>query len=364
MRLDHISVSDFRNVKEAELTLSPGCNALVGENAQGKTNLMEAVYLMACGKSFRVPRYREMITHGKDRAKVSIEVSGEGLPFELKMTLDRKEGKAITKNGVRLSKLSEFLGLFRVVLFCPEHLSLIKDGPTRRRSFIDGAICQLRPYFASLLNEFNQIEAGRAALLKQSQKKAISADLLEVWNDRLAEVSVKIACLRQDYVSHLSRLAPEEFSRISRGRERLDLRYVSDVFLPDADREEMKKQYLIKLHQGLESDQKYGFTQKGIHRDDLELSVDSYPARHFASQGQQRSAVLALKISEGEISRQMTGQSPDYLLDDVLSELDEGRRDHVTSGLKEKQVILTGTDAESFSFADRIFSVKGGGFSR
>ena len=155
-----------------------------------------------------------------------------------------------------------------------------------------------------------------------------------------------------------------ENSRISRGRERLDLRYVSDVFLPDADREEMKKQYLIKLHQGLESDQKYGFTQKGIHRDDLELSVDSYPARHFASQGQQRSAVLALKISEGEISRQMTGQSPVYLLDDVLSELDEGRRDHVTSGLKDKQVILTGTDAESFSFADRIFSVKGGGFSR
>ncbi len=364
MNLDHIELFSFRNIEKAEADFSSKTNALVGKNGQGKTNLVEAVYLMACGKSFRTSKYRDMIRYGEERAQITLQASGEGLPFQLKMVLDAKEGKAIFKNGVKLQKLSDFLGLFRVVLFCPEHLSLIKDGPSKRRSFIDGAICQLRPYYASLLNECNKIEAQRAALLKSAQKKSVSEEMFFVWNTRLSAVSVKIACIRADYLKLLTEKAPRHYKAISGAKESLSLSYVSDVFKEDLSREEMEEKYLSLLENNLSQDIRYGFTQKGIHRDDMEIFLDTRLARSFASQGQQRSAVLALKLAEGEISEEMTGNSPVYLLDDVLSELDGERREYITSGLAGKQVILTGTDKEDFLFVDQSFSVSKGNIEK
>ena len=293
---------------------------------------------------------------------MTISVHGEGLPFQLKMILDGAEGKSIYKNGVKLEKLSEFLGLFRVVLFCPEHLSLIKDGPGKRRSFIDSAICQLRPYYASLLNEFNKLEAQRAALLKQRSKKTFDNALFDVWNERLAAISVKIACIRADYIENLIRYAPAHFKKISGGADQMELKYVSDVYRKGLSREELEKQYLTMLENNLESDIRYGYTAKGVHRDDLEILINSFTAKGIASQGQQRSAVLALKLAEGEISKEMTGKDPVYLLDDVLSELDETRREYITKGLVGKQVILSGTDEELFSFVDQKVKVSGGEF--
>lgn len=362
MKLDHIEIVNFRNIASASLSLTDKSCVLVGKNAQGKTNLMEAIYLMACGKSFRVKGYRDLILHGEKNAAVTVSVCGEGLPFQLKMILDEKEGKAIFKNGVKLEKLSEFLGLFRVVLFCPEHLSLIKDGPGKRRSFIDGAICQLRPYYASLLNEFNRLEAQRAALLKQRSKKSFDDSMFDVWNERLAAVSVKIACIRADYIENLIRYAPGHFERISGGADTMELKYVSDVYKKGISREEMERQYLLLLKNSLEGDIRYGYTAKGIHRDDLEIFINAFTAKGIASQGQQRSAVLALKLAEGEISKEMTGKDPVYLLDDVLSELDETRRDYITKGLVGKQVILSGTDEENFAFVDQKVRVSGGKF--
>ncbi len=363
MKLDHIEVVNFRNIPSASLSLTDGSCVLVGKNAQGKTNLMEAIYLMACGKSFRVKGYRDLILHEKKNAGVTISVSGEGLPFQLKMNLDAAEGKSIYKNGVKLEKLSEFLGLFRVVLFCPEHLSLIKDGPGKRRSFIDGAICQLRPYYASLLNEFNRLEAQRAALLKQRSKKPFDNSLFDVWNERLCAISVKIACIRADYIENLIRYAPSHFEKISGGADQMELKYVSDVYRKGLSREEMERQYLAMLQNNLESDIRYGYTAKGIHRDDLEIRINGFTAKGIASQGQQRSAVLAMKLAEGEISKEMTGKDPVYLLDDVLSELDETRRDYITKGLVGKQVILSGTDEENFTFVDQKVRVSGGKFT-
>ena len=360
MRLEHIKIENFRNLSDISLELDPGTCAIIGRNAQGKTNLLESVYVLALGKSFRVPKYREMISYEKQRSVITAQILGEGLPFELKVVLDSKEGKAIYKNGVRLQKLSDFLGLFRVVLFCPEHLSLVKDGPSKRRSFLDGAICQIRPYFASMLNEFNKIEAQRAALLKQTAKKDIPEELFSVWNERLASISVKIACIRADYINLLKEKAPIEFSNISGGKETLFLRYVSDVYRENMSREEMEKEYLNLLKANFVSDKKYGYTVKGVHRDDLEILVNEKSAKSYASQGQQRSVVLSLKISEGEISKEMTGKDPIYLLDDVLSELDEERREYITKGLVGKQVILTGTDEEDFSFASQKIKIEKG----
>ncbi len=364
MKCNSIELRNFRNIKSALVEFHPGTNVLLGANAQGKTNLIESIYLLACGKSFRTPRYRDLICHEQSQARVVGNISGEQLPFELSFVLDEKEGKKIFKNEIPIHKLSDFLGLFRVVLFCPEHLSLVKEGPGKRRSFIDAAICQLRPYYASLLNECNKTEAQRAALLKQSTKKEISKSLFSVWDERLAAVSVKIACIRADYVKQLQIHAPVHFERISSGKEALSLSYQSDVFVPDLTREEMETRYRNLLAASFETDQKYGFTGKGVHRDDLLLSINSHPAKGFASQGQQRSAVLSLKLAEGEISKWMTGKDPVYLLDDVLSELDETRRNYVTSGLSGKQVILTGTDLAEQNFADRVLTVNEGVFSR
>lgn len=362
MKLDSVRLQSFRNIEDQTLDFHAGINALIGENAQGKTNLLEAIYLLACGKSFRVPRSQEMIRHGKEIAEIRAVISGEGLPFSLAFRLHRKKGREIYKNGVKLEKLSEFLGLFRVVLFCPEHLLLIKSGPQLRRSFLDGAICQIRPYYASLLSECNKIEAHRAALLKQMAERSFPSaeEYLLVWDEKLARVSAKIAFLRNEYVTLLKNFAPQHYSAISGGREKLSLHYESDVFLKGASPEEMEAAYRAKLLETRAADFKYGFTQKGIQRDDVFFLIDSYPARGFASQGQQRSCVVALKLAEGEISREQTGAEPLYLLDDVLSELDEGRRRYITTGLFGKQVILTGTEEKDLAFTqNRIFVAKG-----
>ena len=358
MELNSIRLLGFRNVEDQSVDFDPGVNALIGENAQGKTNLLEAIYLLACGKSFRVPRAREMIRHKEDHAEIRAVISGDSLPFSLTYRLTQKKGREIYKNGVRLEKVSEFLGLFRVVLFCPEHLYLIKSGPSQRRSFLDAAICQIRPYYASVLAECNKIELHRAALLKQMQEKPFAAaeDYLQVWDEKLAKASVKVAFLRNEYVTLLKEAAPPHFSAISGGSEKLSIHYESDVFEKETSPEEME------LIDSREADRKYGFTQKGVQRDDLFFLVNGYAARTFSSQGQQRSLVLALKLAEGEISREQTGAAPVYLLDDVLSELDEKRRKYITGGLSGKQVILTGTEEKDLAFSPHRIIVSNGEF--
>ena len=363
MELERIDLKDFRNVAEAGVEFSPGTNVLVGQNAQGKTNLLEAVYLFACGKSFRAVKNADLVRHGQDLCDNRVQVSSENRPFEIRMRLMRQGGREILKNGVKLEKISQFLGSFRVVLFCPEHLSLVKDGPGRRRSFMDSAICQLRPFYASLLNEFFKTEAQRSAVLKAAQKRRLDRDLLAVWDQRLAAVSVKIAAFRAEYARDLERLAPGEYGRISGEREKFSLRYVSSVWRDGAETGEMEEAYRRLLEENLATDVKYGYTVRGVHHDDLGFFLDGFSARAFSSQGQQRSVVLALKLAEGQISRERGGEAPVYLLDDVLSELDEGRRQYITAGLKDKQAILTGTDEKEFGFVDRVIRVEKGRFT-
>ena len=362
MELEQVTLHDFRNVRDAHLTFAPGTNVLVGANGQGKTNLLEAVYLFACGKSFRAAKNPDLVRHGAAFCDNRV-IASSGEPFELRMRLRRPGGREILKNGVKLEKLSQFLGTFRVVLFCPEHLSLVKDGPARRRSFMDSAICQLKPFYASLLNEFYKTEAQRSAVLKAGQRRAPDREILAVWDERLAAVSVKIALFRAEYVENLVRLAPAEYARIAGGAEVLSLKYQSAVYQPDMAPEEMEQRYRKLLEENLPVDLKYGYTVRGVQHDDVALTLNGFPARIFASQGQQRSAVLALKLAEGIISRESGGQAPVYLLDDVLSELDESRRRIITEDLKDRQVILTGTDLRDFSFVDHVIRVESGEFN-
>ena len=211
MECNRIKIQNFRNIEEADITFDPGVNILYGNNAQGKTNLLEAIGFTAFGKSFRTSHDEEMIRFGAEFAEISMDFTDSVRRQNITVRMMSGKRRRIEQNKVKIGKLSDIVGAFRTVLFCPEHLSLIKDGPGKRRSFIDGAICQLRPYYASLLNEFNQLEAQRAALLKQRSKKYFDPSLFDVWNERLAAVSAKIACIRADYIKNLIRFAPAHF---------------------------------------------------------------------------------------------------------------------------------------------------------
>lgn len=345
MNLQSLSLWDLRNVEKQEISFSPGINLLYGPNAQGKTNAVEAVYYLAALKSFRCPKYREMIAHSARQATIQGRIALSDREVTLSCTLPRTGRRTVEKNGVKPQKLSEFLGVFRAVLFCPEHLRLVKDGPGERRSFLDGAICQLKPTYASVLNEFNRLSAQRSALFRQYGQSQSLESLLEPWDRAYAKVSVKISQVRKQYAQALGERARQIYYELSGHKEELELSYSCDV---DPDTPGAGEEFLLELKKNRAAEQKNLFCPKGAHKDDLILRLDGRSARFFASQGQQRSVVLSLKLAEGQLSRDMTGEAPVFLLDDVLSELDERRRAYILASISTGQVILTSCDPAPF----------------
>lgn len=345
MNLSRLSLWDLRNVKAQTVEFSPGINLLYGANAQGKTNAVEAVYYLASLKSFRCPKYREMIAHSARQARILGEIQLQDRTVSLSCTLPRTGRRTVEKNGVKPQKLSEFLGVFRAVLFCPEHLRLVKDGPGERRGFLDGAICQLKPTYASVVNEFNRLSAQRSALFRQYGQSQSLESLLEPWDRAYARVSVKISQVRKQYAQALGERARQIYYQLSGHKEELEVSYACDV---DPDAPDAPEQFLLEVKKNRAAEQKNLFCPKGAHKDDLILRLDGRAARFYASQGQQRSVVLSLKLAEGQLSREMTGEAPVFLLDDVLSELDQSRREFILANISAGQVILTSCDPAPF----------------
>lgn len=340
-----IKYRDFRNIEDVELELSPDTTILCGKNAQGKTNMLEGVYLFAQGKSHRAGRESELIRFGCDTAKLSMVYESGGRESTLSMEINGGRRKLCTKNGVKLDKLSELIGNFRAVMFCPEHLSIVKDGPAERRQFLDVAISQLRPVYLRTLQRYNLILMQRNALLKSAKTKG-EAPALEAWSAQLAEYSAYIAKTRYEYTEKLSRIAAELYSDMTAGGEKLSLSYHGTSRLGGdySDLERIRDVYFRQLTENTEREIFLGSTQYGVHKDDVDIILNGKEARYFASQGQQRSIVLTMKLSEGEYSKNETGEYPVLLLDDILSELDPTRRAYVTSGIKNRQVIITACD--------------------
>lgn len=345
MRISWLKLKNFRNAAGSEIFFSPGINLLYGENAQGKTNAVEAIYYLAGLKSFRCPKYREMIAHDSALARIEAKIELENKSVELSAELPKTGRRILKKNSVKPEKLSEYLGVFRAVLFCPEHLRLVKDGPGERRAFADAAVCQLKPHFVSVYNEFNRVFAQRSALFRRFGGKA-DPELLKVWDASYAALSVKISRIRKEYSGLLAKRAAEFYERISSGREKLSFEFVSDV---DPKDENAAEKLAVLLAEHRETEIKNLAPPRGAHRDDLKILLDGRSARFYASQGQQRSIVLSLKLAEGEISRELTGEAPVFLLDDVLSELDAERRGFILSNISSGQVIITSCDTSLFS---------------
>ena len=363
MIIHKCSAAGFRNIPEAEVEFCDGVNVLVGDNGQGKTNIMEAIYLCSMGRSFRGADESEMIGFGNQSARVSVDFSDNIRRQNITMQLFRDKRRQVEKNKVKIGKMSDVVGTLSAVLFCPEHLGVVKEGPAARRAYLDIAISQLRPLYISALQKYGKVLKQRNKLIKDAEDDPTTfRDTIDFWSEQLAAEAAVIAGMRVEYIKRARAMVGEFFADMTGGREVPELRYAGsshdeeDFYL---DREATKAKYFKMLSENHVRELGAGTTLWGIHKDDIAIDLNGHPARVFASQGQQRSIALAMKLSEGEICRELRGEYPVFLLDDVLSELDSSRRDYLINKIEGRQVIMTTCESVPGG-GGRVIQVSGG----
>lgn len=341
MTVKELRFENYRNLVDNRIVPAPDVNVIYGENAQGKTNLLEAIWLFCGGHSFRGAKENEMISFDKKffRLGMTFDSCEREQSADIAFGQNRKQ---IWINGVERSSSSYLTEVFSAVVFSPEHLNLIKRGPSVRRRFIDAAICQHRIRYASLLSKYQQIINQRNALLKDIRRHSELKDTLAIWDDSLTAAGAKIMKERYDYLKKLRDPARAYHRGISGDREELDIEYLSSTRTEENDDENTLREKLRAAFAAAQKEDFYsGYTSVGPHRDDLDFSINGFSVRRFGSQGQQRSAVLSLKLSEAELLYEKNGERPVILLDDVLSELDGSRQDFLLNKVGNYQVFVT-----------------------
>lgn len=345
MYCNRIRVTDFRNIRSADVHFCEGVNILHGANAQGKTNLLEAIGFAAIGKSFRTSHDEDMIRFGAEMAEIRLDFTDSVRQQELVMRMMRGKRKRIELNGVKADRVSDIVGTFRAVLFCPENLSLIKDGPAERRNYLDIAISQLYPLYLKSLQRYNHILKQRNQLIRNAEDdRATFRDTVEFWSEQLATEAAVIASYRTRYLKSASDCIRDCFFEMMGEREIPSAVYEGSSHQePDfyEDIEASKKVYFELLMSHHDREIGAGSTLWGIHKDDIDIKLNDKSARMFASQGQQRSLALAMKLAEGEVCARICGEMPVFLFDDVFSELDSSRRAYLSGKMKGRQVIMT-----------------------
>ena len=343
MKIENISIENFRNIENLELEFDD-VNIIWGENAQGKTNLIEAIYLFTGGKSFRGAKDSQLIKMGEEKSRLKINFNGSGRKQYAEINIKNKRTASL--NGVKKKSTAELSDEIKAVIFSPVHLNMIKEGPSERRKFVDAALCQLKSNYRNLLKEYNRCLDQRNILLKDLKNNPELDSLLYIWNKNLAISGAKIIYQRLKYIEALSPYVKDIFSGISSGNEEIELKYQSfDDFKTDV--EEIEKKLLRALENNKIQDMMNRATSVGPHRDDIEILINNMSARAYGSQGQQRSCVLALKLAEANLLEQITKKEPIALLDDVMSELDEKRQDYILNHIKNRQVFITCCDKET-----------------
>ena len=348
MRVNGISLHNFRNYGDETADFSGGVNIICGENAAGKTNILEAIFYYAAGKSFRNCKDRELIRFGCDSAETEMLFDTPAGQKKMSVSYTKLGKRAIRLGQSPALKTREFMGLFRAVVFTPDHLSLVKGAPETRRRFLDLAICQSFPRYAPTVQEYNRILLQKNALLKTA---CAGGELLDIYNERLSLLAAVITVNRAKYVSRLIPAANGFLSEMSREREELTAVYRSQCGVCGGNQEEIKNAYRKLFSAHMADEREKGFCVCGVQKDDVSFYINGKSIRLYGSQGQQRSAVLAMKLAEGELSASLTGDHPVYLLDDILSELDNGRREFILSMLSGRQVIITGCGGEVYDIA-------------
>lgn len=366
MRARELNISTFRNIENEKITFSPSITFLQGDNAQGKTNALEALYLFARGKSFRGAKDAELCSFDKEGYSLSLFYEKEDREESLSVTVRGRE-KERRRNGILLTKQSEMVGSFRAVLFCPDHLQMVKGAPTERRKFLDIAISQCYPVYLSIYSQYIKNLEERNALLRAAQKGIYyDEQMIAVYSERLASLAAEIYFYRLTYLEKIKDCAKEVVKELSSGREGLSLFYRSDMGEEPLSKKEAAEKYRAVFEKDLLRERAAGMTLFGVQKDELGIYLGGISAKDYGSQGQQRSIVLALKMAEGIVAGEICGERPVYLFDDVLSELDEGRRRFLLSGMKDCQFIVTGCERSVLGEIGKnvkVIAVKNGKFT-
>lgn len=336
MYIKSIQLKDFRNYQSLDVQFHKNVNIFLGQNAQGKTNLLESIYITSMGKSFRTGKDRDMIRFGSDFFRVkAVAAKSDDLTVELAVNRDGKKG--IKVDGIKAKKMSELLENIYIVIFSPEDLRIVKDEPEKRRKFIDRELCQIKPSYYNSLNQYKKVLAQRNAYLKEYE---IDESILDIWDMQLSEYGSKIILQRNEFIKKISVISSQIHKDITNGKEELEIFYEPNIEVCKNLRDIYYKELKLNRH----NDLKRRTTGKGPHKDDLKLLSNGIDIRNFGSQGQQRTAALSLKLSEIKLIQEETGEYPILLLDDVLSELDRERQNYLINSLEDIQVFITTTE--------------------
>jgi len=362
MVVSSLRLENFRNYETQKLSFSGGINVICGENAQGKTNLLEAVSFLSGVRSFRAGREKEMIRFGSESFLLKAGVLTQDREYQISVSVFENARRRLLVNGVSKRSMSELTGLLKTVLFLPDDLNLIKDGAAERRRFIDNCLCQLRPAYAKALSEYTRSCEHKLRLLKEEALQGASNELLDVFNQKMAQSGAVLISCRDKYLKMLAKTALEIHTDISGGRDALELRYRTMTGLDPAALS--TREIAQKIYDGLDAHRQKETQARallvGPHKDDLEVIINGSPARYYGSQGQTRTACLSLKLAERDLIFNDSGEYPVLLLDDVLSELDAARRDFVLNRIKGGQVLITSCEENLLQKKGKTFIVEKG----
>ncbi len=355
MIIKSLELADFRNYETLEINFDKGTNILYGDNAQGKTNILEAIYVSATTKSHKGSKDREIINFDKEEAHIRTYLEKEDVEYKVDMHLRKNKSKGIAIDGKKIKKAAELLGLLNIVFFSPEDLAIIKNGPSERRRFADMELCQLDSFYLYNLNHYNKIINQRNKLLKDMYFNPGLKETLNIWDSQLVSFGSKIIERRSIFAGQLCEIINEIHSKLSGGKEKLTVKYEPDVSIENFEE---------KMKENQEKDIRSKMTSTGPHRDDFSFIVNGIDIRRYGSQGQQRTAALSLKLSEIELVKKVTKDTPVLLLDDVLSELDSNRQNYLLNSIGDIQTIITCTGLDEFVNnrfeINRIFEVANG----
>lgn len=355
MYVETLACQNFRNYEHLDIRFGDHINILYGENAQGKTNILEMIYLAATTRSHRGAKDRDMIRFGEEEAHIRLNLKKRDVGHRIDVHIRKKGPKGIAVDGIPIRRSAELFGLLNIVLFSPEDLSIVKRGPAERRHFMDAEICSLSRIYYSNLQKYNRILDQRNNLLKQISFRPDLESTLDVWDVQLIETGKSIIRERTNFIQMMNEIVSDIHRDLTEEKEHLELRYE-----PNADAEHFEEE----LQRKKSLDLKMMSTQTGPQRDDFAILINGMDARVYGSQGQQRTAALSMKIAEIRLVRKIINDDPVLLLDDVMSELDAGRREALLRRIRDIQTIITCTGYDDFirtrTNADKIYKISGG----
>ena len=358
MYIDSLALQNFRNYEKLDIKFSDKINILYGDNAQGKTNILEAIYMAATTKSHRNSKDREIIRFEKDDSHIRVELKKRDVGHRIDMHLRKNQSKGVAIDGIPIRRSTELFGLINIIMFSPEDLSVVKNGPGERRRFMDMEISQISRIYYSNLQKYNKILDQRNSLLKQIVYNPKSEDTLDIWDDQLVEEGKKIIKERYNFISMMNDIIRDIHKEITSDKEKIEIKYEPNVSLEAYEKVMKDKRNL---------DMKNTITMTGPHRDDFGIYVNGNDIRIYGSQGQQRTAALSLKLAEIELVKKIINDNPILLLDDVMSELDSKRRDSLLKSIGNIQTIITCTGYDDFIrervSVDKIYKIVNGNVS-